>query len=81
MTNPLLDPDRFQAWRDQPLTQGFLAYLKDRRSDLMEAWAKEFPLGLAEQREAALLGQLAEISFEHIAEQYGAEVKHDDDSN
>lgn len=72
MTNSLLDRDQFQRWKDSPLTQGFLAYLRDRQSDLTRAWGKGLVgSNLPEvQAQAVVLGQLAEISFEDLQQQY-----------
>mgnify|MGYP001558742868 CR=1 FL=1 len=70
--NRLLDPEQFQAWKANPLTQDYLAYLADRRSNLMEAWASgQWGADKVElQAQAVLLGTLAELSFEMIEDQY-----------
>ena len=76
MTQLLLDPEEFQRWKDCPLTQCFLNYLRDRQSDLMLAWGRGLVVLPEEQAQAVVLGQLAEIRFEDIEQQYpAAEVR------
>lgn len=83
MANPLTDPEAFQAWASNPLTQGFLLYLKERQAVLTEAWAAGQPGShLPEpQAQAVLLGHLAGLEFEDIARHYGIEVKADGDTS
>ena len=60
----------FQAWKDNPLTREYLQYLRDRQSNLKEAWARGKLLTVEQQAQAVLLGQLAEMGWDEIAAQY-----------
>lgn len=66
----LLDRAEFQNWRDNPVTVEFLGFLRDRQQALMVAWGRGLSLTPEEQAQAVLLGQLADLSFEMIAEEY-----------
>ena len=74
-TLPFPDRETFQAWKEDHRTQGFLRYLRDRQSDLMEQWGKGLVnSNLPEiQAQAVALGQLAGIGWDEIAAQYGIE--------
>lgn len=67
-------PDGFQAWKDSPRTQEFLRFLLDRQADLCLAWGKGQQLSPEHQAQAVLLGQLAAISWDDVAQQYGIEM-------
>jgi hypothetical protein len=69
----------FQAWKDSPLTREFLQFLKDRQRSLMEAWGRGKSLNPEHQAQAVLLGQLAEIRWPDVAEQYDIEVRDDEE--
>jgi hypothetical protein len=71
----------FQAWKDSPLTREYLQFLRDRQAALMRAWAEGKSLTPEHQAQAVLLGQLAEIRWHDVAEQYGIEVRDDDNRN
>jgi hypothetical protein len=68
-----MDPETLRAWKDQPLTQAFLRYLKDRRQDLMVARARGACLTPEEQAQAVCLTALVGLSANDIARQYGGE--------
>ena len=72
----LTNPEEFQAWKDQPATREFLNYLRDRQSDLMQAWGEGRTNSAEHQAQAVLLGRLAQIKCEDIHEQY--RPNHDD---
>jgi hypothetical protein len=71
--------DRFSReslaeWKDSALTKLFLAYLKDRQSDLAQQWARGESLGSDTQAKAALLGEMANPEWEGYADFYGLEA-------
>lgn len=72
--NLLTRPAEMQAWKDHPGTQAFLAYLRDRQTMLAKAWAEGKALEPSHQVEAMLLGQLADLSPDMVAEHFGVEV-------
>lgn len=73
--NPLMEPEAFQAWKDSPLTRGYLAALRQRQTDLMAAWGRGQAMSVENQAAAVLLGQLADLSHEDfMAEFFGVEV-------
>ena len=76
--NLLCNPEEFSRWWDHPGTLAFRDYLKERRSDLMEAWAAGNPLAPEIQAQAVVMGQLAGLSAETVAFELGIEVKNDD---
>ncbi len=65
----------FQEWLQNPLTQEYHQFHRDRRASLAERWARGNPLTPEHQAQAVMLGQLADISWEDIAEQYGIEIE------
>lgn len=69
----ILDKEEFQRWRDHPLTVEFLGVLRQRRSDLMEAWGRGQFLSPEQQAQAVLLGQLAGVSCNDLREIAGLE--------
>ena len=68
--NRLLNPEALREWKASPLTQDFLAYLRDRQMDLMQAWGRGVLWNPEQQAQAVLLDQLADLSSEMIAQQY-----------
>lgn len=77
-SNPLLDPEQFQEWKDQRLTKAFLSYLDLCRSNLMQQWAvgtfsHNPALSEAAQARAALLSQLLDLSPDDVAQTYGVD--------
>jgi hypothetical protein len=66
----LTDPAAFQEWTAHPTTQEFLAFLKSRQSDLMEAWGRGTALTVEQQAQAVLLGQLSAIRCDDVREYY-----------
>jgi hypothetical protein len=69
----ILDQAEFQRWKDNPLTQEFLALLGDRQRNLLEAWGRGKFLGAEAQAQAVILGQLAQVRFEDVQEMAGVE--------
>ncbi len=68
--NPLTEPENFQQWKDSPLTQAFLAYLKDRRAYLMEQWGRGQPMPPELQAQAVVLHRISNLTSEEVQEQY-----------
>ncbi len=68
----LTNREDFQGWRDSPMTQAYLAYLKERQTALASQWSKGLPGShLPEpQAQAVLLGHLASLQFEDIEMHY-----------
>ena len=73
--NQLIDPEAMAAWKANPLTVEFLAYLKDRHEALKELWGRGQPLGPEWQREASLLGSILHLKSEEVAEFYDVEYE------
>ena len=73
MANQLTDPEAFQKWISNPLTQAFRGFLKDYRDQLAMKWAEGHPLGPKEQSQAETLGDLAELECDDIRKFYGVE--------
>ena len=71
--NPLTEPERFQAWTEDPLTKGFLQYLTDYRMQLAEAWAAGSPMSDKEQSMAEVLGDLSDLKVSDVRRFYGLE--------
>jgi hypothetical protein len=71
----ILERAEFQRWRDQPLTHQFLKVLGMRRDNLATAWSQGQPLTPEQQAQAVLLGRLAEVRFEDVAEMAGIETE------
>ncbi len=71
----LSDREAFQAWKDSPATKEFLSFLRDRQSDLMSAWGLGAMMGPEQQAQAVLLGQLADLTWQDLADQYEWEVR------
>ena len=71
--NPLTDPEQFQAWKAHPVTEPFLAYLKDRQQVLLENWGKGLLMEPNSQTVAMILGQLADLSCNHVRDFYDLE--------
>lgn len=67
----ILEAEGFQQWKDHPLTQEFLAVLKRRRDNLMEAWARGQALCPEHQSQAVLLGRLSEVHLDDLREMVG----------
>jgi len=76
MTSPirLMDKDLFQEWRQSPMTVEFFQFLRDRQSNLMQAWGQGTAGShLPEvQVQAILLGRLAAMDWDDVVEQYHA---------
>lgn len=68
--NSLTDPEQFQKWKAHPVTEPFLAYLKDRQTALMEAWGRGAQPGPEWQHQAKLLGDLASLSCDEVRDFY-----------
>lgn len=73
----LADKAEFQRWADSPATVEFLSYLRERQLHLMQAWGRGLALTVEQQAQAVLLGQLAELTWEDLAQQYRWEVSSD----
>lgn len=67
----LSSPEEFLAWKEHPATQEYLTFLKDRQSDLKEAWGRGLSMTPEQQAQAVLLGQLVGLRWSDLAEQYG----------
>ena len=39
--NPLTERDQFLRWKEHPLTQAFLQFLRDQATEAMRLWASE----------------------------------------
>lgn len=77
MPRLITDPAEFQAWRDLPLTQEFLAFLKEEARRLADLWTTGAELHPRTQPRAQLFRELSEIGFDWIAATY--ELKENDD--
>ena len=78
MSNPLTEREQFLKWRDNPLTQAFLAYLKDYRDQLAMEWAKGSPLTQQDQCRAEFANDLTELTCADVRGFYGLEDKTDE---
>jgi hypothetical protein len=76
------DSQSFQAWRDNPLTQVFLQFLKDQQQALAQQWAAGSPFQLApisaEQVKALLMGELSDLKWADYAGFYGLDEASED---
>jgi hypothetical protein len=80
MDNPLTDPERFQAWAENPLTVAYRQYLTDFRLQLAMAWAAGSPMTEAQQSQAEVLGDLSDLKVADVRAFYNLdEVKRDDE--
>lgn len=67
----LSSPEEFLAWKEHPATQEYLTFLKDRQSDLKEAWGRGLSTTPEQQAQAVLLGQMVDLRWSDLADQYG----------
>ena len=74
-----LTPEEFGAWRSHPATQKVFKYLRDRRDDLAKRWVEGETMDDNAQVYAQMYGDLAEMSFDDIAEFYDESTGDDDD--
>lgn len=65
--------ETFSQWRDHPLTELFLTYLKDRQARLANQWAQGNLMASETQARASLLGQLAQIRWDDVESEYEPE--------
>lgn len=72
--NRMTEPDSFREWLDNPATQDFLKYLRERQMALMEAWGRGLMTSPEQQAQAVLLGRLSDLSFEDMIEHYQLET-------
>lgn len=73
LANRLLDPEAWTAWKNSPLTQEYLRFLREHQDRLTQAWARGASLAPEQQAQAVLLGKLADLSLEDLNEHYGVE--------
>ena len=69
--NPLTEPEAFRRWLENPLTQAFRQFLKDRQLQLAMLWAAGSPLSPADQSQAETLGDLASLNCNDVRGFYG----------
>lgn len=97
MPNPQDKPPRevrgvteadYQRWRHNPVSQWFLAYLKDYRADLLTAAQEQWLAGqlvLSTEHEmkgrALCLAEVADLPFEAVANFYDAVDNETQDQN
>jgi len=65
------NPATLEEWRQSPLTQVFLRYLKDRQDRLASQWASGAALSAESQTQARLMGELSALDWCDYAEFYG----------
>ena len=63
--------ESLEEWKASPLTQVFLAYLKDRQARLAAQWARGEALSPECQVKAQLLGELSAPEWEDYEAFYG----------
>ena len=76
MDNPLTDPEAFQRWAENPLTQAFRAHLGDRVASIQALWlSEETPSAQmqAEQTRAGTWADLCSLSCDDVRGFYGME--------
>lgn len=66
--------ETFQAWRDHPLTAHLRKFLKDNQQALGDRWMAGEHLDRDQQIKALLMGELADLRWESVAEFYGIPV-------
>ena len=69
--NRLTDPEAWEAWKSHPLTQEWFKFLKDRRTDLMEAWGSGNLMQEQDQAQAFTLKHLTDLSAGDVRRFYG----------
>src|SRR4051812_17657670 len=77
--NLLINPDEFQRWQDHPGTKAFNQLLLKRWTELGLGWATGRQLGPEVQAQAVLLKKLIDLTPADIADEYGVEIKTNDD--
>ncbi len=71
--------ERFKVWKERPETKEFLAFLHDRRDELMAAWADGQELTPHHQAMAQVFGDIIELNYEEtVVPFYEPEEKEDD---
>jgi hypothetical protein len=78
MANPLTEPEEFNRWLANPLTEAFRAYLRDYRNQLAMEWAKGSPLTPLDQCRAEMATDLSELRCADVRAFYGLEDKTDE---
>jgi hypothetical protein len=82
MDNPLTEPERFQAWAENPLTVAYRQFLKDWQRQMADQWAEGFSLTPEQQAEAATVGALSRLDCDQVRKFYDMdEVTGDNDRN
>lgn len=71
--NPLTDRERFQAWKEHPLTEGYLQYLRDYRDSMAALWVAGEALSEGQQSQASTLNDLALLECDDVRGFYGLE--------
>lgn len=69
--NLLIDPEAMAAWKAHPGTVAFRQYLRDFRAKMAENWASGNPMSDKLQAQADLMGQMADLGSDAVANFYG----------
>lgn len=67
---PRFNEKTFQEWRDHPLTQPFLRFLRDQQEELGRRWSRGQPLTPEYQARAMISGELADLKWSEYANFY-----------
>ena len=58
--------EAFLAWKRDPVTRVFLAYLISQRLDLAEKWADGQTMSAGDQAYATALGDVSRVTYEEM---------------